>query len=83
MASLDIDVTTLSHEAGIITATFNEVKVGEFPLTVFDELPDGSRRIAFNFPEIVEVRREYADAPVPYDGITIVLRADEWASLLA
>jgi hypothetical protein len=83
MASLDIDVTTLSHEVGLISATFNGVKVGEFSLDAFEELADGSRRIAFNFPEIVEVKREYADAPVGYDGITIVLRADEWADLTA
>lgn len=83
MASLDIDVTTLTHEAGLITATFNGVKVGEFTLDAFSELSDGSRRIAFNFPEIVKVNREYSDTPVPYDGITIVLRADEWVDLTA
>jgi hypothetical protein len=83
MASLDVDVTTLSHEEGTISVTFNKVSVGTFSLDAFVEQADGSRRIAFNFPEIVSVKRDYTDEPVPYDGITIVLRADEWADLIA
>jgi hypothetical protein len=83
MASLEIDVTTLSHENGTITVTFNEVKVGEFAHSDFTEQADGSRRIAFNFPENVSVKRDYEEKPVAYDGITIVLRADEWADLTA
>ena len=83
MASLDIDVTTLTHEAGVITATFNKVKVGEFTLSDFSEQADGTRRIAFNVPVFVTVEWDYEDKPVPYDGITIVLRADEWADLIA
>ena len=83
MASLDIDVTTLSHEAGTIAATFNGVLVGTFSLEAFTEHADGRRSLSFNFPEVVRVKRDFTDEPVPYDGLTVCLLADEWATLTA
>lgn len=83
MADIKIDVTTLIHEKGTIRVTFNEVEVGAFLLDAFSEQQDGRRIISFNFPQIVCVKRDYSDTPVPYDGLTISLLPQEWDVLIA
>lgn len=82
MASLKVDVTTLSCEGGVLTVLFNEVEVAKFQTSDLQADESGRVTLSVAFSQNIAVQREFLEAPVEYDAVTIVLSSKEWDELL-